>query len=145
MSKNFKRISLLGHRHSRPKAAITLRTYQPTYRLEPKKKFDRDVVQRIVERILAEELHEVEYTEKAEKLIPDLCLTLADTIRTAVKEENYDRYRIIVAVTIGQRRQQGVQIFHSFLWDHERDSLASSNFENPHIFANAVVYGVYLD
>lgn len=55
------------------------------------------------------------------------------------------RYRIIVSVTIGQKRQQSVHVFHSFLWDHNRDSFAAHTFENCHIYANVVVYGVYLD
>lgn len=55
------------------------------------------------------------------------------------------RYRILVAVSIGQKRNQGVHMFHSFLWDHERDAYASHNFENPHLFASVAVYGIYLD
>lgn len=55
------------------------------------------------------------------------------------------RYRILVLVTIGQRRQQSVHMFHSFLWDHERDAFASYNYENCHLYANVVVYGIYLD
>ncbi|CAH0724351.1 unnamed protein product, partial [Brenthis ino] len=119
-----------------------VRTYQPTYQLNPKKRFNIEIVEKILKRIVSSELEEVEYSEKQ---IPDLCLSLTENIRAAIKEENYDRYRIIVAVTIGQRRQQSVHMFHSFLWDHERDAFATYNFENCHIYANAVVYGVYFD
>ncbi|XP_026741896.1 tctex1 domain-containing protein 1-B-like isoform X2 [Trichoplusia ni] len=123
----------------RPKG---VRTYQPTYRLNPKKRFDAEKIEKVLKRVVDEELFEIEYSEK---IVPDLCLNLSETIRNAVKEENYDRYRTIVSVTIGQRRQQGVHIFHTFLWDHERDAFASYNYENPHLFANVVVYAVYLD
>ncbi|CAH1640202.1 unnamed protein product [Spodoptera littoralis] len=119
-----------------------VRIYQPTYRLDPKKRFDAEKIEKILKRVVDGELIEIEYIEK---VVPDLCMNLADMIRNAVKEENYDRYRIIVSVCIGQKRQQSVQIFHTFLWDHERDAFASYNYENPHIFANVVVYGVYLD
>lgn len=57
----------------------------------------------------------------------------------------YFRYRIIVCVSIGQKRQQGVHVYHSFLWDPDRDVYVAHNFENCHIFANIVVYGIYLD
>ncbi|CAG9564108.1 unnamed protein product [Danaus chrysippus] len=119
-----------------------VRIYQPTYQLNPKKRFNSENVEKILRRIVNSELEEVEYSEK---IIPDLCITLADNIKAAIKEENYDRYRIIVAVSIGQRRQQSVNVFHSFLWDHERDAFAAHSFENCHIFANVVVYGVYFD
>ncbi|KAL0869794.1 hypothetical protein ABMA27_006016 [Loxostege sticticalis] len=119
-----------------------VRTYQPTYQLNPRKRFSEEKVQKILKDIVDTELAEAEYSEKT---VPELTLNLAETVKNAIKEENFNRYRIIVVVTIGQRRQQGVQMFHSFLWDHERDMFVCTNYENPHIFANVVVYGVYLD
>ncbi|XP_072942766.1 dynein light chain Tctex-type 5-like [Epargyreus clarus] len=147
MSKELRKISLrtivglIPSRRLSSKQKM-VRTYQPTFQLNPRKRFNVEDVEKILKRLVDSELQEVEYSEK---LIPDLCLSLTENIRTAIKEENYDRYRIIVAVTIGQRRQQSVHMFHSFLWDHERDGFASHNFENCHIYANVVVYGVYLD
>ncbi|KAL4715023.1 hypothetical protein ACJJTC_003174 [Scirpophaga incertulas] len=118
------------------------RIYQPTYQLNPRRRFSSDKITKLIQRILNLELSEVEYSEKT---IPELTLNLAENIRNTIKEENYDRCRLIVVVTIGQRRQQGVHSFHSFLWDHERDGFAVATFENPHLFANVVVYAVYLD
>ncbi|XP_026763485.2 dynein light chain Tctex-type 5-A-like isoform X1 [Galleria mellonella] len=143
MSKEYRRFSI---RSNNPRQMINsqklVRTYQPTYQLNPKKRFDAEQIQKILQRVVSYELNEVEYSEKQ---IPELCLSLAETLRNAIKEENYNRYRIIVMVSIGQRRQQSVHIFHSFLWDHERDAFATFNYENCHLFANVVVYGVYLD
>ncbi|CAG5048886.1 unnamed protein product [Parnassius apollo] len=129
----------MSERKSLPKQ---VRIYQPTYQLNSKKHFHQENVKKILQKIVDSELKEIEYSEK---IIPDLCLTLAENIRTAIKEENYDRYRIIVSVSIGQKRQQSVHVFHSFLWDHQRDAFVTHNFENCHIYANVVVYGVYLD
>lgn len=64
------------------------RTYQPTYRLNPKVPFRADKVENILERIVPAELQDVEYSDK---VVPELCLTLAESIKTAVKEENFDR------------------------------------------------------
>ncbi|XP_013187539.1 dynein light chain Tctex-type 5 isoform X2 [Amyelois transitella] len=125
-----------------PLPAKQLRTYQPTYQLNPKKRFKEDDVKKILKRVVDPELEEVEYSEKE---VPEVILNLAEIVRNAIKDENYNRYRILVTVTIGQRRQQSVQMFHSFLWDHERDGFATHNYENPHIFANVTVYAVYLD
>lgn len=69
-----------------------VRTYQPTYQLNARKRFNAEQVEKVLKRIVDDELAEIEYSEK---VIPELCLTLADTIRNAVKEFNYDRYRII--------------------------------------------------
>ncbi|XP_013163052.1 PREDICTED: tctex1 domain-containing protein 2-like [Papilio xuthus] len=145
MSKESKRTSLrlrdiiLGRHLSKQKL---IRIYQPTYQLEPRKSFNPEDVRKILQQYIDSELQEVEYNEK---VVPDLCNSLAENIRTAIKEQAYDRYRIIVSVTIGQKRQQSVHVFHSFLWDHQRDGFAAHNFENCHIYANVVVYGIYLD
>lgn len=45
-------------------------------------------VEKILKRIVDCELEEAEYSEK---LVPELCTTLAEMIRSAVKEEKYDR------------------------------------------------------
>lgn len=65
-----------------------VRIYQPTYQLNSKKRFHEENVNKILEQIVDSELQEVEYSEK---LIPDLCLNLAESIRTSIKEQNYDR------------------------------------------------------
>ncbi|XP_047997458.1 dynein light chain Tctex-type 5-like [Leguminivora glycinivorella] len=129
---------------SGPKKSLTkpVRVYQPTYQLNPRKRFNVEKVQKILAQLLDPELEEVEYSEK---VVPELCVTLAESIRNAVKEENYDRYRIIVNVTISQRRQQSLVASHSFLWDSDRDNFAAREFHNPHIHAFAVVYAVYFD
>ncbi|XP_013137547.1 PREDICTED: tctex1 domain-containing protein 2-like [Papilio polytes] len=145
MSKESKRTSLklrdiiLGRHLSKQKL---IRIYQPTYQLESRKSFNPEDVKKILQQHIDSELQEVEYNEK---VIPDLCTSLAENIRTIIKEQAYDRYRIIVSVSIGQKRQQSVHVFHSFLWDHQRDGFVAHNFENCHIFANIVVYGIYLD
>ncbi|KAJ2948572.1 hypothetical protein O0L34_g7825 [Tuta absoluta] len=140
-STTIRKISTIS-RHQSLKLAKPVRIYQPTYQLWPKKPFDVAKVEKILKQMVDSELEEVEYSDKT---APELCVSLAENIRNTVKEENYDRYRIIVAVNIGQKRQQGVHMFHSFLWDPERDSFASHAYENCHLFAIVVVYGIYLD
>lgn len=65
-----------------------VRTYQPTYQLNSRKRFNVERVQKMLKRIVDSELEEIEYSEK---VVPDLCLSLSETIRNAVKEEKYDR------------------------------------------------------
>lgn len=69
--------------------AKQVRIYQPTYQLNARKRFDVEKIEKVIKRIVDDELEEIEYSEK---VVPELCLTLSETIRNAVKEENYDRY-----------------------------------------------------
>lgn len=65
-----------------------VRTYQPTYQLNSRNPFSVERVEKMLKRIVDCELEEVEYNEK---VVPELCLNLSETIRNAVKEEKYDR------------------------------------------------------
>lgn len=66
-----------------------VRIYLPTYQLNPKKRFSTEEVEKILKNIVESELEEVQYNDKA---IPELCLNLAESIRLAIKEQNYNRY-----------------------------------------------------
>lgn len=70
-----------------------VRIYQPTYQLNSRKPFHTENVQKILKRVVDSELKEVEYSEK---VIPEICLSLAENIRNAIKEENFDRYVFLV-------------------------------------------------
>ena len=58
---------------------------------------------------------------------------------------NIPRYKIIVQVTIGQMKDQGVKITSRSLWDTSTDNYATVSFQNEHIWASAIVFGLYTD
>jgi hypothetical protein len=69
---------------------------------------------------------------------------LADIIRNRLKSLGYDRYKFIVQVLIGERRDQGVYFGTRCFWDSNTDNQASETFTNDHIFCTATSYAVYL-
>lgn len=50
-----------------------------------------------------------------------------------------------MVAAIGEKKMQGVQINHTFLWDPRRDEYVSHSYETNNFYAQATVYGVYLD
>ena len=58
---------------------------------------------------------------------------------------NIPRYKVIVQVTIGQMKDQGVKITSRSLWDTSTDNYATVCFQNEHIWASAIVFGLYTD
>lgn len=71
---------------------------------------------------------------------------IADKIREKCKSSlNVPRYKIVVQVTIGQMKDQGVRITSRCLWDTSTDNYAAVSFQNQHIWASAVVFGMYAD
>lgn len=55
---------------------------------------------------------------------------LADTIRNRLKLLDYDRYKFVVQVLIGERREQGVYFGTRCFWDSNTDNQASDTFTN---------------
>eukprot|EP01039_Chlorochromonas_danica_P004114 gene4113-4508_t len=78
----------------------------------------------------------------------DKCLEaskqLADIIRNRLKNLGYDRYKYVVQVLIGERREQGLYYGNRCFWDSHTDNQASEHFTNDHIFCVATAYAIYL-
>ncbi|KAL5017087.1 hypothetical protein ScPMuIL_006676 [Solemya velum] len=116
--------------------------YENNYRLEPDAKFRADMVKPIIEDALTRNLEGKKY-DPIECSI--MSKQLAEDIKKKVKELDFKRYKIVSAVTIGQKSDQGVRVGSRFLWDAERDNFAASSFSNKHIFAVGEVYAVYYE
>lgn len=55
------------------------------------------------------------------------------------------RYKIVVQVTIGQMKDQGVRVASRCLWDTATDNYASVHFKNQSLWCSAMVFGVYTE
>ena len=78
--------------------------------------------------------------------LENLSKDVADKIKEKCKQSlNIPRYKILVQVTIGQKKDQGVKITSRCLWDTATDNYATVSFQNQHIWASAIVFGLYAD
>merc|ERR1711918_295821 len=56
---------------------------------------------------------------------------ISETIKMKVKEEcNTPRYKVVVQVTTGELKDQGVRVASRSLWDTATDNYSSSSFQN---------------
>lgn len=89
----------------------------------------------------------LEETLKGRKYRPKvatmLCRMLSDELREKVKKLGFDRYRCVVTVLLGEKKDQGVMASSRCNWDDRRDSYASYTFQAADFFCTASVYGVY--
>jgi hypothetical protein len=81
----------------------------------------------IIHDCLAEKLANQQY--EGEKC-NEAAKQLADIIRNRLKSLDYDRYKFIVQVLIGERRDQGVYFGTRCFWDSNTDNQASDTFTN---------------
>ncbi|KXS13879.1 Tctex-1-domain-containing protein [Gonapodya prolifera JEL478] len=117
-------------------------TYENTFQTKPDKKFRSEMVQRLVKDLLETRLNKVTYN--AEK-VPELTKSITNEILQEVKKLNFDRYKFVVEVNIGEFKGQGVRVASRSLADVTTDSYASASFRNAHIFAAAMVFGIYYE
>lgn len=75
--------------------------------------------------------------------VPELCRSLADTVKEKVKTLGYDRYKLVVQVVIGELRGQGVKMTSKCFWDADTDSYAEEVFINDSLFCVVTVFGGY--
>eukprot|EP00842_Homolaphlyctis_polyrhiza_P005571 jgi/Hompol1/6014/HPOL_004809-RA len=110
-----------------PSAPSNAVVFENTYKLKPDKKFQSGAVKRIIEATLAKHLTKVKYDyEKA----PELVKTISNEILAAVKKLEFDRYKIIVDVNMGEFKGQGIKVASRAVWDTTTDSYSSASFKN---------------
>uniref|UniRef100_A0A7S0CLV0 Dynein light chain n=1 Tax=Proboscia inermis TaxID=420281 RepID=A0A7S0CLV0_9STRA len=127
---------------------------EPTYITKPgeDEKFYPSQVMVIADAILKSELSGKvdekwvgewsEYSEDFESLSIDI----ADKIKEECKQKlEVERYKLMVQVTFGQMKNQGVRITSRCLWDTTTDNYATASYKNEHIWASAVVFGLYTE
>ncbi|KAM9283314.1 dynein light chain Tctex-type 4 [Morus bassanus] len=115
-----------------------------TYRMQPDEgcKFDVGRVQRVLEEALAGALGTTVYSPQGSA---PLAQSLAELLRSRVKEVVPPRYKLVCHMLLGQRGQQSLLVASRALWDPKSDSFASATFSNASLFAVATVHGVYFE
>ncbi|XP_020709954.1 dynein light chain Tctex-type 5-like [Athalia rosae] len=116
--------------------------YQNTYRLESYKPFNVDMVDKIIKQVMINNLEDIVYDPKE---CPRLCGEISEDIRDRIKRLNFDRYKIVVIVTINEKASQAIQSSMRFIWDVARDNYSTFTFETRTFFAYCCVFGVYYE
>ena len=115
-----------------------------TYRMSPDedRRFVAMKVEYVIKDVLESRLKNARYDpDKCSGLTKELCAT----IKEKTKQLQFDRYKLIAQVILGQDTDQSVQMASRCLWNSATDNFAAATFRNSSIYAVAVVYGVYLD
>lgn len=110
-------------------------------KLSYREKVPVTAMKEIIQNCLQEKLANAQYD--GEKC-PEFSKTLADGIKNRLKSLGYERYKFVVQVMIGEKREQGVYFGTRCFWDSSTDNQASHSFSNDHIFCVATAYAIYL-
>ena len=85
------------------------REEEPSFQIRPsfEKKFRPGAVKEVIHRVINDTLVGKMYD--AEK-VAIWCKNISDNIKSQVKSMEYDRYKIVVEVVIGEQRGEGVRM-----------------------------------
>lgn len=62
-----------------------------------------------------------------------------------VKYLGYERYKLIVQVTLGQKKGQAMRLVSRSLWDTSTDNFATTYYENDSLYCVCQCYGLYIE
>ncbi|XP_056389096.1 dynein light chain Tctex-type 4 [Hyla sarda] len=118
--------------------------YENTYRTGPEEdsRFNPCRAQKVVEIALRSYLGDTKYNPLSSG---QLAQTLADLIRSKLKESSPARYKVVCNVILGQMGRQGARVSSRSLWDPQNDNFACATYSNATLFAVAMVHGVYYE
>lgn len=128
---------------------------EPSYLLNPNeserfypsrvKSIARDILVSEIEQAKVDDSFIKEWSDVRENM-EELCKSTADKIKNRIQDEmNIPRYKLVIQVSIGQLKNQGVCIASRCLWNTVTDNFASVEFETEHIWSNALIFGMYTD
>lgn len=66
-------------------------------------------------------------------------------IRNKTRMFNYDRYRIVVLVSLGERAGQALRMASRCLWTPAVDTFASATYEARNLFIVGLVFAIYAE
>lgn len=119
--------------------------FKPTYQLTSKKPFDLLVVQDLMKKIVDDRMQTEMKMDWESETCVSFIRSLSDEILQEVKAMNFDRYKIVVTVTLGQKLHQSFHQSVGFLWDSETDALAKYVYDRANLFVIVTVMAVYYD
>ncbi|XP_039312791.1 tctex1 domain-containing protein 1-like [Solenopsis invicta] len=119
-----------------------IRKYQNTYRLDAHKPFKCEVVDTILINVMQDYLTGLKYHPQA---CMKICRKMSEEVRDKIMKKFYDRYKIVVVMSIVQKLGQSVQMSFSKLWDVQRDTYSSYVIETPEFAAMGLVVGTYYE
>nr|WAW84852.1 dynein light chain Tctex-type protein 2B [Halisarca dujardinii] len=113
-----------------------------TYSIRPKfqNKFRPGLVKELLHGVLVEYFHEKQYApEYVDQWTKELC----DLLKSKLKECDFERYKFVVQVVIGEQRGEGVKMACRCFWDSDTDNYAQDIYMSDTLFCVAAAFGVF--
>jgi len=108
--------------------------------MEPKSKVSPTKIYETIENVMTERLAGLSYNPK---FAGRISVSLAEQIKRAIWDFIPERYRVIITVSLGELKDQGLQMASRCSWNHAVDDYICYNFRSPQMFCVATAYFIY--
>jgi len=129
-------------RHTDNASSTAFVAKEPTYRMDPVRKFNAQEVQTALEEFIDDRLNGYHYIPKFGK---NFAAVLTEEVKDRIKCLNYDRYKIVCSVILGEIRNQDAIVTSRCTWRPETDSSANYTYKTKNYFCNVSVFGLYAE
>jgi hypothetical protein len=133
-------------RTSVPRAGYDRRLirYENTFRMEPDNDHRVDLVRlrRVATSVIETAISSYQYDPKQGK---QFSLALADHVRSQIKQLPFQRYKLVVLVSIGQKRGQDLRIASRCMWDVKLDRHLTISKETQDAYVTVTIFLVYTE
>ena len=116
--------------------------YENTYKLDPDKRFDAKKVRSVIEDTLEQMFNNEKYSAVE---MGHMCKKASVSIKDAVKQLGFERYKFVCTVSVTQPEDQGVKFASRYLWDDRKDSWVDAVYCNSNLIAQATIYALYYE
>ncbi|XP_017864620.1 PREDICTED: tctex1 domain-containing protein 1-B [Drosophila arizonae] len=117
--------------------------YLPSYRMEPRNPLNKERLELTMRTIMNRNYNEDYLFHPRQSY--HLAAQVSEEIKNSIKLMNFDRYRYIVLVTVGELLMQGLCSMVNFLWDAEKDGFVTYSIKTPKFIAVCTVFYLYYD
>lgn len=128
-----------GRRRNAPSVEL-----EPSYRMEPSYKLPASKCKQLMDDFLAERLKNYVYNPKE---CARISKQFSEDIRDRAQKSELlpPRYKCVVYVVIGEKKEQSVRVSSLCTWDNNTDSYVTSSFQNESVFCVVTLFAVYME
>ena len=108
----------------------------------PDQKYNASRVEKVISGVLNSYLDGEDYEPRKCTL---LAKSLSDVIKSRVKDMDFDRYKIVCNVHIGEKGDQSLQYASRCVWNTDTDGFSSATYKSATLYAVATVYALYFE
>ncbi|XP_048760127.1 dynein light chain Tctex-type 5-like [Ostrea edulis] len=117
--------------------------YEPTYRMEPNKRFSPARTKVLIKAVLSTLLENYDYSANSSPTPAEMTMKLPELIIKQVRSLDFERYKLVCLVSMGSVDDSSVSVTSRCLWDTNLDTCVTYTHTDKTYYCTVTLYGLY--